>query len=151
MAASPLSRIERASGDTLAAANAIYRELRFDPSDPGRDQTWCILADGTPVALGRTRRHSATCYEIGGFWTDPAHRGRGLAGRLVRHAMDAVPEGATGWCIPFLHLVEYYRAFGMEEPGEDVVVPPGIGERCTQCREDGHRTGLLRFGATPVE
>lgn len=132
----------------LGAANAVYAELDFEPSSPGRDRTFGLFEAGELVALGRVSAHPDGALELGGFWTRPDRRGRGHARALVAHAIAALPPGRTAWCVPFDHLVDFYRGFGMERPGEALAVPVSIRakqDRCLQstCASAYRRTTLL--------
>ncbi len=74
---------------------------------------------GALVAMAGERMRPPGWTEISAVCTDPAHRGRGLAGRLVRAMAAAVRErGDT----PFLHVAVHntnaerlYRAMGFTE------------------------------------
>jgi len=79
---------------------------RTEPG-PWAPRTWelggyrGILVDGALVAMAGERMHADGFTEISAVCTDPAHRGRGLANRVVR----AVAAGiAARGDIPFLHV-----------------------------------------------
>ncbi|WP_338466040.1 GNAT family N-acetyltransferase [Novosphingobium sp. ZN18A2] len=78
-----------------------------------------IRADGRLIAMAGTRMRPAPGYaEVSGVCTDPAARGRGYAGRLIRRVMAGMcAEGLT----PFLHsyagntaAIALYRSLGFE-------------------------------------
>lgn len=140
----------------LELANAIYAQLGFAPSDPGRERTFAGLATTSPrpVALGRICEHEDGALELGGFWVHPELRGKGVARRAVAHVISKLPRGREAWCVPFVHLEAFYRSFGMRppHPGE---TPPGSLlaklRRCEQTRVDGRplpATTLLRLPRT---
>lgn len=59
--------------------------------------------DGTLVAMAGCRLHPAGWREISAVCTDPAHRGKGLAGRLVKAVVANIKAEGD---IPFLHASE---------------------------------------------
>lgn len=72
--------------------------------------------DGALVAMAGRRLHPAGWVEISAVCTDPEHRGKGLAGRLVRAVVAGV---RTDGDIPFLHAsatnenaIHLYEAMG---------------------------------------
>jgi ribosomal protein S18 acetylase RimI-like enzyme len=78
-----------------------------------------IRRDGALVAMAGERMHPPGWTEVSAVCTDPAYRGRGLAGRLVRAvAAGIVERGET----PFLHAaatnenaIRLYRSLGFAE------------------------------------
>ena len=127
----PLQRIEAAA---LERANAVYASIAFAPSRAPGDQTFGILEQGEPVALGRLQRHADGALEVGGFWVRQDRRGRGLARRLVACVLASAPAGESVWCIPFEHLRAFYESFGMRraEPSE---APASLRAKLDSCRE----------------
>ncbi|HEY3868488.1 MAG TPA: GNAT family N-acetyltransferase [Actinocrinis sp.] len=75
-----------------------------------------IRRDGALVAMAGERQHPPGWTEISAVCTDPAYRGRGLAGRLVRALVAGIAQrGET----PFLNVrdsnpeaIRLYRALG---------------------------------------
>lgn len=141
--------------DALASANRVYDRNEFLPSDPERDRTWGVVLDGEPIALGRLQHYSDGAYEIGGFWVEEAHRGRGLARALVHYALERAPVDADVWCIPFDHLTDFYLGFGMQVVVDRQCAPDSIREKLSWCAgiwEQGSCAGtqLLRRTGTAV-
>ncbi len=98
----------------LRMANDIYATVAFVPSRPGDDRTFAAYLDGDMVALGRINQYDDGGLEIGGFYCAEAYRGRGLARRMVAHTIAHVPRERRCFCIPFVHLLDFYRGFGMD-------------------------------------
>ena len=119
--------------DALESANRAYASIEFLPSDPQRDRTWGVLREGEPIALGRLQHHPDGASEIGGFWVEEAHRGRGLARALVQHALEHAPADAKVWCIPFDHLAGFYLGFGMQRVTDPELAPASIREKLSWC------------------
>lgn len=140
--------IEELVGTGLAEANRIYAAERLEASEPGRDRTFGILRGGRLAALGRVTAHPDGALEIGGFWTRPDLRRAGLARRMVAHAIAHLPPGRTVWCLPFDHLLDFYRSFGMVEPGAELAPPASIAARSRRCRAES--CGGERSHSTPL-
>lgn len=73
------TRYHRALGD-------VHFELREYPSerfDPPHGGLLLLLVDGVAVAGGAFQRYDEETAELKRIWTDRAHRGRGLARRVV--------------------------------------------------------------------
>lgn len=119
--------------DSLDSANRIYERNEFLLSDAERDRTWGVVLDGEPIALGRLQQYSDGAYEIGGFWVDEAHRGKGLARALVRHALAQAPADAEVWCIPYDHLTGFYIGFGLQLIVDAQQAPASIREKLNWC------------------
>jgi GNAT superfamily N-acetyltransferase len=119
--------------EALEPANRAYELIEFLPSDPERDHTWAVLLDREPIALGRLQHHPDGAYEIGGFWVEETHRGRGLARALVQHALEHAPTDAEVWCIPFDHLTDFYLGFGMHLVTDPELAPASIREKLRWC------------------
>jgi ribosomal protein S18 acetylase RimI-like enzyme len=118
------------AGHAAAMAELV---VRTQPG-PWAPRTWelggyrGILVDGALVAMAGERMHADGFTEISAVCTDPAHRGRGLATRVMRAvAAGVVARGE----VPFLHVaganagaVALYERLGFRtrRPIEFVVV-----------------------------
>lgn len=81
---------------------------------------WLEL-DGRPVAVLRVLSHGPAI-SIGRVATDAEHRGRGLAGRLMRLVVEQL-KGAERPVVLLgqSHLEQWYTRFGFERSGDDVL------------------------------
>ena len=68
-----------------------------------------IRRGGALVAMAGERMRPPGWGEISAVCTDPAHRGQGLAGRLVRAVGAVIRERGD---VPFLHAAAYERRAG---------------------------------------
>ncbi len=134
--------------ELVVAANRIYASIEFELSG-ANDTTFGVFECDDIVALGRFCRYDDGAIEIGGFWTREDRRGRGLARSLVEHVMAVLPPDGDCFCVPFVHLVEFYCSFGMEHVGADETVPASIVAKQRACQRhtacgDYDATVLLR-------
>lgn len=97
-ATAELVEVELSSPQAQAALSAYFAELDlrfpsgFDPGPqepeayrPPRGRFVVALSDGGVLACGAVQQLSEGVAEIKRMWVDPEWRGRGLAGRMLRH------------------------------------------------------------------
>ncbi len=85
--------------------------------EPGTTHLWLATADGAVAAYVRLLTEPSGGHRIGRVVTDPAHRGRHLAGRLLDHAL-ARAEGPVVLDAQ-AHLAHVYARHGFVRSGED--------------------------------
>lgn len=66
---------------------AAYLDLDGRDVEPDTWHVWCAAEDGAPVATLRVLSDNGVM-RIGRVATDPAHRGRGLAGAMTREVLE---------------------------------------------------------------
>ncbi|MFW5471826.1 GNAT family N-acetyltransferase [Knoellia sp. CPCC 206450] len=66
---------------------ALYLDLDGRDTEAGTWHLWCADEDGVPVATLRVL-DDGEAWRVGRVATDAGHRGRGLAGRLMREVLD---------------------------------------------------------------
>jgi GNAT superfamily N-acetyltransferase len=119
--------------DERAWANERYQDIQFAVTPPDAVALVAELA-GVRVGLGRLVLHAPGVLELGGIWTDPSVRHRGIARAMVAALIARLPpqgsepasggpagpgdarattsDGSPVWCIPFAHLAAFYQSFG---------------------------------------
>jgi GNAT superfamily N-acetyltransferase len=115
-----------------AWANERYRDIQFALTPP---EAVALVAElgGQRVGLGRLVEHAPDVVELGGIWTEPSMRGRGIARAMVEALMARLPARTAGappapvWCIPFVHLSVFYQSFGFTV--RPVPWPPAIAAK----------------------
>ena len=93
-----------------------YPELDGRDTEPGAVHCW-IEEDGEILAVARVLVDEDGVGRVGRVATRPDARGRGLAGRLVRHGTTLV-EGPVRLSAQ-AHLADYYAALGFRRDGEE--------------------------------
>jgi len=95
-------------------ARYVAGDPRFDPRD-----VWIAERDGAPLACVQIfpkrmvmRGKSVPMAGIGTVFTDPEHRGRGLAGAVMRAAMDDMRGRGLELGLLFAGPVPFYEALG---------------------------------------
>jgi ribosomal protein S18 acetylase RimI-like enzyme len=126
----------RALADSPDAFGSPYdREAAFTEQDWRRrlvGPVCAVLVAGWPVAMGGAFTRDGRL-QIWGMWTDPDHRGRGHARRLLHGLLgDSLAEGQT----VALHVNttndlarRFYESFGFAGTGELESLRPGSDQR----------------------
>lgn len=94
---------------------ALYLDLDGRDTEPGTWHLWCADDAGAPVATLRVLDDGAV-WRVGRVATDAAHRGRGLAGRLMRAVLER--WGSEPVVLDAqVYLRDWYAGFGFVESG----------------------------------
>lgn len=119
-----------------------YLDLDGRDIEPGTVHHW-IDREGSPAAYARTLTDPDGATRIGRVVTSPAHRGEGLAARLV----SEIVAGATGDLVldAQSHLVEWYQRLGFDVAGDEFV-EDGIPHRPMARGPIGERGAVRNTG-----
>jgi ElaA protein len=103
---------------------AAYPELDGRDTEPGTRHLWLAEA-GAPVAYLRVLDEPGGGVRIGRVCVAASARGRGLAGQLMR---DALELAGPRPCVldAQAHLTEFYAAYGFTPTGPEYVDEDGI-------------------------
>ncbi len=104
--------------------DCVYPDLDGFDLEPGTRHVWWDEGAG-PVAYLRVLALPDGSRRIGRVVTAPAARQRGLAERLVRHAVDKASTGGPVVLDAQAHLEGWYRRVGFEPTGP-VFIEDGI-------------------------
>ena len=117
MTARTFHDIVRLRLDTFVVEQACaYAELDGRDVLDTTEHLW-IEAEGAPVAYLRTYPGPDGATWVGRVVTAPAHRGRGLGARLVRHALVRAPGPVL--IAAQAHLADWYQGLGFMRCGPD--------------------------------
>jgi predicted GNAT family acetyltransferase len=94
------------------------------------DRVFGAFVDGVLAGTTRVRRHPDGL-EVDGVFVPEAHRGEGLARRLVATVVDAFGH-ETLWLHSTIPLIGFYGSFGFA-PVDERDLPPTIRERLAFC------------------
>jgi len=83
-------QIRRASDKDIPGAVALARRLGLDFPGLERDALW-VAGEGAEIAGLVALKEHPDCRELCALGVDPAHRGRGLAKKLVEALMAEAP------------------------------------------------------------
>lgn len=123
-----------------------YRELDGRDTEPATRHLWVAADDGAVVAYLRMLDDTGGTTRIGRVVTARTHRGRGLAGRLVAHAVARVPG-------PVVADVQVHLQGWYERQGFVVTGPPfdDAGIAHVPMRRDAASAAPPRWPATGAQ
>jgi len=92
-----------------------------------RGATWVVTAGAGPVAYSAFNAQLPDTVQVGGVYTEPAHRGRGFARAVVAGSLLAARERGASQAVLFTgkdndHAQRAYRALGFQVVGDYGVV-----------------------------
>ncbi|WP_404381957.1 GNAT family N-acetyltransferase [Knoellia locipacati] len=103
---------------------AAYLDLDGRDAEPGTWHVWCADADGSPVATLRVLADGGE-WRVGRVATDVAHRGRGLAGAMMREVLSR--WGSEPVVLDAqVYLQQWYAGFGFVVTGDPYEDEDGI-------------------------
>ncbi len=99
--------------------DCVYLDLDGRDPEPGVEHVW-VAVDDHVAAVARILPEPDGAFSVGRIVTDPAHRGRGLAARVVRDSLDRVRArgGSTVQIGAQAQLTGWYRSLGFEVAGD---------------------------------
>jgi ElaA protein len=128
--------LQRATGADISAADlhaalrlrsdvfiieqaCAYTDIDGRDLEPGTTHLWLATDDGRIASYVRVLTEPGGGHRIGRVVTDPAHRGRHLAGRLIDHALTFAARPVV--LDAQSHLVGVYARHGFEPAGAEFV------------------------------
>jgi ElaA protein len=97
----------------------FYQDLDGRDLEPGTRHVWAAAGDGEPVGYLRVLDDGEHA-RIGRVLVGMPHRGRGLADRLMRTALELV-GARTSVLDAQAHLAHWYTRYGYVRDGDDFV------------------------------
>ena len=96
-----------------------YTDIDGRDLEPGTVHLWLATDDGSIASYVRVLTEPTGGHRIGRVVTDPVHRGRRLAGRLIDHALSFAERPVV--LDAQSHLVHVYARHGFEPDGDEFV------------------------------
>ncbi|HWL86047.1 MAG TPA: GNAT family N-acetyltransferase [Polyangiaceae bacterium] len=115
----------------LEAINHIYESIAFEPSTPA-DHILVAESNGHFAGQGRLVHFDPHTVEMGGIYVDPRFRGAGVARALVSTLLEKA-QGSTIYCLPFVHLTDFYCSFGFVKLDDLRGAPEAIQSKLRRC------------------
>ncbi len=110
-----------------------YEDIGFLPSDFEKEMICIAEVEGKRAGLGRLKRIDERTAELGGIYVLPLYRGTGLARTIVSALMGHAQTYETVYCLPYAHLLDFYRSFGFSPIPKEMSVPQEITEKLSFC------------------
>ena len=92
--------------------NKCYDEVEFVHSNFDKEIIAVAELDGHRAGIGRLVTIDSNHLELGGMYVFESYRNRGVASAIVDFLLKRNSMGCTVYCIPFEHLVSFYKGFG---------------------------------------
>jgi GNAT superfamily N-acetyltransferase len=128
----------------IAWVNERYDEVEFVHSNFDREIIAIAEFEEQKAGVGRLVSVDEAHLELGGMYVFEPFRGKGIAKKLVLFLLQHVRPSQTVYCIPFEHLVDFYKQCGFVLCSQHEQVPKELLEKYRWCKEKySHPTSLL--------
>ncbi len=135
--------VRTAQREELTWVNTQYDRVGFKHSAFDNETILIAELNGTRVGLGRLQLVAQNSVELGGIFVDERSRRLGVAAQIVECLLAQALGYSTVYCLPFLHLRDFYQTFGFELLDDLAAVPPAISEKLCWCNESYESETLL--------
>jgi fosfomycin resistance protein FosX len=127
--------------------NRCYDQVEFMHSDFDNEIIAIAEFDGQKAGVGRLVKVDEKHFELGGMYVFEAFRGKGAAKELVKFLLTFVKPLQRVYCIPFEHLLPFYKECGFKNCPNYELIPQKILDKHLWCQEKyTHPTPLLVLG-----
>lgn len=135
------TQLYKATETDMLWVDSIYTKIQFLPSD--FDNEYIVIAEvnGEKAGLGRLIQINDVL-ELGGMYVKDNYRGNGIAQKIVEHLLAQAPKGKLVYCIPFAHLVNFYKSFGFLDAEVTSSTPQEIKHKIGYCSQT-YKTDIL--------
>lgn len=116
--------------------NSCYDEVKFVHSNFEKEIIAIAEYEGQKAGLGRLVKIGPDHLELGGMYVFPAYQKKGIAGAIVDFLLSHVRSFQTVYCIPFQHLLSFYKKYGFVECADLQSVPEDIIKKYQWCQEE---------------
>lgn len=124
--------------------NHCYDEVDFIHSNFDKEIIAIGEIDGSRAGIGRLVKIDSDNFELGGMYVFESFRNCGVASAVVDFLLKNAPLSKTIYCIPFEHLLSFYKGFGFAARTNLDLVPKEVLEKYQLCKEKySQATSLL--------
>lgn len=85
--------------------------------------------------MGRLVKVDENNLELGGMFVFESFRGKGIAKEIVTFLLAYVRPSQTVYCVPFEHLLKFYKQCGFTDCPNCSSIPAKILDKYRWCRE----------------
>ncbi len=137
-------KIRAAERQEIAWINDCYDQVEFIHSHFDSEIIAIAEFNEEKAGLGRLVEVDEKNLELGGMYIFEAFRGKGIAKEIVSFLLTYVKPSQTVYCIPFEHLLHFYKQCGFVNCSKFESVPKTILDKYHWCQEKyTHPTALL--------
>lgn len=124
--------------------NKCYDEVEFVHSNFDKESIAIAELDDQRAGIGRLVTIDSNHFELGGMYVFESYRNRGVASAIVDFLLKHNSMACTVYCIPFEHLVSFYKGFGFVSCLDLRHVPKELLDKYYWCKQKySHPTSLL--------
>jgi len=121
--------------------NQFYRNMGYHSGWSENEQAYCFLVDNAVKGCVKVERIHGICM-LRGMYLEKNSQGKGLGTLLIKHIEPALNE-ATSYCLPFVHLSEFYGQVGFEKISSESL-PDFLITRFNKYQEMGHKVIAMK-------
>ena len=137
-------RLRTAEKSDIEWVNNCYDQIEFVRSSLDDEIIAIAEFDKQTAGLGMLIKVDETSLELGGMYVFESFRGKGIAKEIVNFLLTHAQPSQTVYCIPFEHLLPFYKQYGFTNCHNLESVPSKILNKYHWCQEKYiHPTALL--------
>lgn len=139
-------KIRRAEQSDMDWVNKCYDEADFVHSHFENEIIAIAEYSGMKAGLGRLVTLDDHNLELGGMFVLDAFRGKGIARAIVYYLLEQIHSAKTIYCIPFEHLLSFYKECGFISCKDASKAPPKLLDKYHWCKAKYNQpTALLQL------
>lgn len=115
--------------------NKCYDEVEFVHSNFDKEIIAVAELEGQRAGIGRLVTIDSNHLELGGMYVLEPYRNQGVASAIVDFLLKRNLMGCTIYCIPFEHLISFYKGFGFISCTDLQKVPKELLDKYLWCKE----------------
>ena len=128
-------RIRTAKRSEIEWVNKCYDEVEFVHSSFDKEIIAIAEFNNQNAGIGRLVRINSDSLELGGMYVFDVFRGNGIARKIVEFLLQHVQPTQMVYCIPFEHLVPFYKQCGFAPCTNLEQAPKDLLEKYQWCKE----------------
>lgn len=129
-------KLRAAAKSEIEWVNQCYDEVKFVHSNLESERIAIAEFEGQKAGLGRLVTIDEQNLELGGMYVLQPFQGKGIAKKIVEFLLEHVGPLQTVYCIPFDHLLSFYKQFGFTACSNLEAVPKELLEKVFWCKEN---------------
>ncbi len=128
-------KLRAAEKSEMQWINHCYDQVEFVHSDYDNEIIAIAECNAQKAGLGRLVKIDDEHLELGGMYVFETFRKQGIAKEIVQFLLSHVKPTQKVYCIPFEHLLPFYKQCGFLDCTHLESVPPKILEKFHWCQE----------------
>lgn len=130
-----IPKVRVAEKEEIEWINNCYDQVEFIHSHFENEVIAIAEFSGEKAGLGRLVKVDENNLELGGMYVFESFRGKGIAKKIVMFLLSGLKPSQTVYCIPFEHLLHFYKQCGFADCKNFESVPQKILDKYQWCKE----------------